>query len=62
MPSKAGHKIKGGNKDSAAKNTFNPASGGQKKRGSQTGEPFEQDPKRRVGQFGGAGEPLITKK
>ena len=27
--------------------------------GSQTKQPFEQDSKRRIGQFGGAGEPPI---
>jgi hypothetical protein len=62
MPRRASQKSKGGDKDSATKNTFNPPSGGRKKRGSQTDEPFEQDRKRRVGQFGGAGEPPITKK
>jgi len=29
--------------------------------GSQTNQPFEQDAKRRIGQFGGAGEPPIMK-
>jgi hypothetical protein len=29
--------------------------------GSQTREPFEQDSKRRIGQYGGAGEPPIKK-
>jgi len=28
---------------------------------SQTNQPFEQDAKRRIGQFGGAGEPPIMK-
>ena len=28
----------------------------------QTEQPFEQDSKRRIGQFGGAGEPPIMKK
>lgn len=28
---------------------------------SQTRQPFEQDPKRRIGQFGGTGEPPIMK-
>jgi hypothetical protein len=27
----------------------------------QTEQPFEQDPKRRIGQYGGAGEPPIMK-
>ena len=29
--------------------------------GLQTNQPFEQDAKRRIGQFGGAGEPPIMK-
>lgn len=29
--------------------------------GSQTKQPFEQDTKRRIGQFGGTGEPPIMK-
>ena len=29
--------------------------------GSQTNQPLEQDVKRRIGQFGGAGEPPIMK-
>jgi len=31
-------------------------------RPSQTRQPFEQDTKRRIGQFGGAGEPPLMKK
>ena len=30
--------------------------------GGQTKKPFEQDSKRRIGQFGGAGEPPLMKK
>jgi hypothetical protein len=33
----------------------------QRNIGSQTEQPFEQDPKRRIGQFGGTGEPPIMK-
>jgi len=29
----------------------------KRKTNPQTNEPFEQDPKRRIGQFGGAGKP-----
>jgi hypothetical protein len=29
---------------------------------AQTREPFEQDPKRRIGQHGGTGEPPLMKK
>jgi hypothetical protein len=62
MP-KASHKTKGGDKDFAAKNTMNPPqSGGGKQPGPQTEEPFEQDPKRRIGQHTGAGEPPLQKK
>jgi hypothetical protein len=61
MPSKARQKKQGGDKDSAEKNTFNRPKGGS---GSRRGrrEPEEQDPKRRIGQFGGAGEPPLMKK
>ena len=62
MPSNASHKSKGGDKNSAAKNTFNPPRSGGKKPSSQTGEPFEQDARREFGQFGGAGEPNLIKK
>ena len=37
---------------------------GKKQRGisgSQSRQPFEQDSKRRIGQYGGAGEPPIMK-
>jgi hypothetical protein len=33
----------------------------QRNIGSQTEQPFEQDSKRRIGQFGGTGEPPIMK-
>ena len=33
----------------------------KRQRSSQTNQPFEQDVKRRIGQFGGAGEPPIMK-
>jgi hypothetical protein len=54
--------VKGTHKDSASKNTFNPpASGGgaQVLPGSAN---QEQDPKRRIGQHSGAGEPPLLKK
>lgn len=55
-------KVKGSHKDSASKNTMNPAngSGGTQELGG-TGTQA-QDPKRRIGQFGGAGEPPLMKK
>ena len=63
---KASHKTKGGKKDSATKNTFNPpAQGGapdETEPRAGTNEPAEQDPKRRFGQFTGAGEAAIIKK
>ena len=62
MPSKASYKKKGGNKDSATKNTFNPPQSNVPKRGSQTREPEEQDAERQVGQFGEAGKPPLIKK
>ena len=63
---KATHKTKGGKKDSAVKNTFNPlaqgAAPGDVQPHAGTNEPFEQDAKRRFGQFTGAGEASIIKK
>jgi hypothetical protein len=35
---------------------------GRKNPGSQTEQPFEQDAKRRIGQFSDAGEPPLTKR
>jgi hypothetical protein len=53
---------KGSHKDSAAKNTMNPpsAGGGTQELGG-TGTQA-QDPKRRIGQHQGAGEPPLMKK
>jgi hypothetical protein len=62
MPDKAKYKSRGGNKDSAVKNTFNPPSGGGHKPDVKSKGPEEQDVKRRIGQFGGAGEPPVIKK
>ena len=62
MPSNAQHKSRGGDKDSATKNTFNPPIPGGNKPGSQTDEPFGQDTKKRDSQGGGAGEPHMIKK
>jgi hypothetical protein len=60
---------KGSGRDSAAKNTFNPpASGASERPGdaqperSQTRGRSEQDAKRRIGQYSGAGEPPLMKK
>jgi hypothetical protein len=62
MPSKASSKKKGGNKDAATKNTFNPPLPSDSKRASQTREPEEQAVERQVGQFGEAGQPPLMKK
>jgi hypothetical protein len=63
MASQARNKRGGGtHKDSAAKHTFNPTGHGERPSGNPTRDPEEQDPKRRIGQFGGAGEPPLMKK
>ena len=62
MPSKAKHKVSGGDKDFATKNTMNPPTPGGGERGNQTREPQEQDTSQRVGQYGGEGEPPLMKK
>ena len=62
MPSNAQHKSRGGKKDSATKNTFNPPIPGGHKPDSQTDEPFGQDTKNRDSQGGGMGEPHMIKK
>ena len=54
--------VKSMHKDSASKNTMNPptaGSGTQELGGTGT---QAQDPKRRIGQYGGAGEPPLMKK
>jgi hypothetical protein len=56
MPDKASYKSKGGDKDSAVKHTMNPPTGGHQPDVEAKGTE-EQDPKRRIGQFTGAGEP-----
>lgn len=62
MPNKASYKSRGGKKDSATKNTMNPPTGGGQKPDIESKGTEEQDPKRRIGQYGGAGEPPIMKK
>lgn len=62
MPDRASYKSRGGDKDAATKHTINrPDRGGGPPDGDAP-EQNEQDPKRRIGQFGGAGEPPILKK
>jgi hypothetical protein len=62
MPQAKKTNVKGSHKDSAAKNTMNPPGGpaGTQELGG-TGTQA-QDPKRRIGQHGGAGEPPLMKK
>ena len=62
MPDKASYKSKGGKKDSAVKNTFNPPTQGGQPPDTDAHKPEEQDQKRRIGQFTGAGEPPLQKK
>jgi hypothetical protein len=62
MPNAKRTNVKGQHEDFAAKNTMNPPGGGG---GTQTlggTGTQEQDPKRRFGQYGGAGEPPLMKK
>lgn len=62
MPNKASYKSRGGKKDAATKNTMNPPDGQGPTPDPRAKGTEEQDPKRRLGQFGGAGEPPIMKK
>ncbi len=52
-------KNRGGDKSFSSTNTINPPDGAVD---GQTREPYEQDVKRRIGQFGGEGEPPPMKK
>jgi hypothetical protein len=61
MPKAKRTNVKSQHKDFAAKNTMNPPDGGGTQTLGGTGTQ-EQDPKRRLGQFGGAGEPPLIKK
>lgn len=62
MPNKASYKSKGGDKDAATKHTMNPPTGGGQKPDVDSKGPEEQDVKRRIGQFTGAGEPAQIRK
>jgi len=63
MPAKTTQKTKRGRQETAGKRTANlRAISKGKQSNSQTNQPFEQDTKRRIGQFGGAGEPPLMKK
>ena len=64
MAQKASYKTRGGTKDSAAKRSMNQPIPGTDQTPSRGGTPGtqEQDPKRRIGQFGGEGEPPLIKK
>jgi len=54
-------KAKKRSKRTVKKNKSSKAKRHRKISGSQTNQPFEQDAKRRIGQYGGAGEPPIMK-
>jgi hypothetical protein len=51
----------GSHKDFASKQTLNPPDVGQHPPDG-TNQPFSQDPKRRIGQHEGAGEPPLMKR
>jgi hypothetical protein len=59
MAGKRSKKSRGGKKDTPKRREF-PGGGGQAP--TQTREPSAQDPKRRLGQFGRAGEPPLIKR
>ncbi|HEY3060088.1 MAG TPA: hypothetical protein VGL99_14090 [Chloroflexota bacterium] len=63
MPKAKHTNVKGSHKDSAAKNTMNPPTGGGGRPPDNTiSGTQEQEAKRRIGQHTGAGEPPIMKK
>jgi hypothetical protein len=62
VPNEASYKSKGGNKDAATKHALNVPSGGGHEPDAESKESEEQDPKRRIGQFGDAGQPPIMKR
>jgi len=62
MPDKASYKSRGGDKDAATKHTMNPPSTGGQAPDADVQAPEEQDPKRRIGQFSGAGQPPNMKR
>ncbi len=62
MPKAKRTHVKGDHKDFASKNTMNPPAGGGSTQSTAGTGMQEQDVKRRIGQFGGAGEPPIIKK
>ena len=57
MPNNPSYKSKGGDKDSAVKHTMNPPAGSGPEPDVESKGTEEQDPKRRIGQFTGAGAP-----
>ena len=62
MPSKASYKSKGGKKDSAAKNTFNPPAGSGPAGDQVLDANQERSPNNEHGQFGEAGNAPLMKK
>jgi hypothetical protein len=53
--------VKRPHKDSASKNTFNPPAGAPGAKVLPATADQDRDPKNRIGQYGGAGEPPIQK-
>lgn len=62
MPKAKKTHVKSTHKDFAAKNTLNPPSSGDSMPPTRATPPQQQDPKRRIGQHTGAGEPPLMKK
>jgi hypothetical protein len=62
VPNNASYKSRGGDKDAATKHAMNPPTGGRQAPDTDGKVTDEQDPKRRIGQFSGAGEPPNLKK
>ena len=63
MPKAKKTKVKGAHKDFASKNTMNPPAGGDTGPQLLPGSANQdQDPKRRIGQHSGTGEPPLMKK
>lgn len=60
MPRKTA-KTRGGKQEFARKNTLNPP-GSADQAPPSTPEPDDQDPKRRIGQYTGRGEPPLIKR
>jgi hypothetical protein len=62
MPGKKAHKPRTSTVKNAGSKGIHAKAGGGKASASQTMGDRERDPKRRIGQFGGAGDPPLMKK